>query len=276
MHQPGFASRGLRFLKRHWQDWRRPEAQALRQLKHSFLSWPRFRTGNVKVWGWDLEFVDPASFLSAFEAIVVQGCYDFRTHNPSPYILDCGSNIGIAALHFKRLFPRAEIVAFEPDPIICQTLRRNLLVNNAADVQVVEGALWDKAGKTVFFREGADGGRLGGGSESTRLEVMTVRLADYLTKPVAMLKIDIEGAETRVIYDITQQFDMLIRLVIEYHVISQTLPSLGKILSLLEDKGFNYYVNSISGGWIDFVHPPQKISDWLDQFLIIYAQRNWK
>ena len=45
--------------------------------------------------------------------------YWFATDNPRPVILDCGSNIGMAILFFKSLYPDAEIVAFEPAPWAC-------------------------------------------------------------------------------------------------------------------------------------------------------------
>ena len=44
--------------------------------------------------------------------------YYFETSNPSPYILDLGSNIGISITYFKSLHPNARIIAFEPNPTL--------------------------------------------------------------------------------------------------------------------------------------------------------------
>jgi FkbM family methyltransferase len=271
-----FLSNSLRFLNRYWSAWHTPAAKALRHLRRCLRGFPRYQTGRVKVWGWDLQFVDAASCMSAFEIIVVRDWYNFKNTNPSPYILDCGSNIGISVLNFKRLFPDSEIVAFEPDPKICQTLRRNLEINHAANVSVVEAGLWDQAGEMIFESDGADGGRIcASNNKEEKRPISTVRLVDYLHKPVDLLKLDIEGSETRVLMDSAPYLERINKIIIEYHVISKAVPNLSKLLSVLEDNGFRYYINS-DGSWIDFYHLPKPINTWLDQCLMIFAQRSWE
>ncbi len=275
MNLLNLAERGWRFLRRQREIWRRPETRAFWRLKNALGPLPRHQPGRIDIWGWDLEFVDAASCLSAFESIVVQGWYDFVTDNPRPYIIDCGSNVGLSVLHFQRLFPRAEIVAFEPDPVICRTLRRNLEANQASRVQVVEAALWDGGGELAFAPDGADGGRVAGsGREDRDVSVKAVRLRDYLHKPVDLLKMDIEGAETRVLADSATHLDNVRRLVLEYHVLAQGDSTLPQLLTLLAAAGFRCYLHA-EGPRIDFRHPPQRTSPWLDQFLMIYAGRQW-
>jgi Methyltransferase FkbM domain len=62
------------------------------------------------------------------------------------------------------------------------------------DVTVVDKAVWFPKGILSFASEGGDVGRLG--EDST--EVTATRLRDWLTEPIDLLKLDIEGAEVEV------------------------------------------------------------------------------
>jgi len=275
MVQPNLVARGYRYLQRRLREWQRPEARALRQLKRSIGSLPRYQPGRVKVWGWDLEFVDSASCISGFDYIVVRRWNDFETENPQPYILDCGANIGISVLHYKRLFPNATIVAFEPDPQVCTVLRRNLRVNGATDVEVVEAALWDTEGEMPFGADRADGGRLevSDGSKTLQL-VKTQRLVEYLNQPVDLLKMDIEGAEGHVIPDCSDHLQHVKNITIEYHAISGREQDLHKILGTLAENGLRYFINSY-GNWITLIRPPVSDALSIQQYVLISATRSW-
>jgi FkbM family methyltransferase len=60
--------------------------------------------------------------------------------------LDCGANIGLATLFFKRLYPESEIHAFEPDPETFKMLRRNVEQNSLSYVYLYNVALSDQQG----------------------------------------------------------------------------------------------------------------------------------
>ena len=77
-----------------------------------------------------------------------------------PRILDCGANVGLASLYFKKRYPEARVTAFEADPAIADVLRGNLLRNGCPDVEVVEAAVWTEEGTVEFCREGADSGTI--------------------------------------------------------------------------------------------------------------------
>src|SRR5438045_4004967 len=61
---------------------------------------------------------EPGAFLAQWNAIWERGHYAFSTTNPAPRILDCGANVGLASLYWKRTHPGARITAFEADPKI--------------------------------------------------------------------------------------------------------------------------------------------------------------
>ena len=65
-------------------------------------SMPRFQPGHARLLGGKVEFVDSASFLYMCKELFAEEIYRFRSATDHPYILDCGSNIGLSILYFKR------------------------------------------------------------------------------------------------------------------------------------------------------------------------------
>ncbi len=142
---------------------------------------PRFMEGETNIMGKSLKFVDSASFCFMFDEIFKRQIYNFQTDNPTPYIIDAGANIGLSVIYFKKLFPNAEIIAFEPDPKIFGVLGKNIKSFGLNGVTLVPKALWNDEIKISFFAEGADGGRITGKSSLEQsIEIQTDRLSKYL------------------------------------------------------------------------------------------------
>lgn len=276
MTQQNLAKRALRYVDRHLRAWTIPEARSLWRLRRLIGGMPRHRPGHVKVNGWDLGFVDAASCISAFDYIVLRKWLDFIPRTCRPRILDCGANIGISVLHYKRLFPEARITAFEPDPQICEVLRRNLRINGASDVEVIEAALWDSEGELEFACDGADGGHLNDvvGSDKNTL-VRTQLLSGYLNEPIDLVKMDIEGAEGRVILEAGRCLHNVASISLEYHVVADRPQDLDSLLSTLSKSGFRYYVNSF-GDWHSLTSGHAAPGLPFEQLLMISAKHNWK
>ncbi len=247
---------------------------------------PRYTPGSISIAGWDLEYVDSASLISAYDIIVRRRLNDFLPDSSSPFILDCGANIGLSSLHYKRLWPAATVVAFEPDRTVAAVLRRNLARNGAGDVEVVEAAVWDRTGTMPFLAEGADAGRLIAGSDTgegilTRLptarkyQVPTLRLADYLHgKTVSLLKMDIEGAEDTVLADCAGALGGVQNIVMEFHLMTSQPTRLAATLDVLAREGFAVSVISY-GPWVHLTQKPNSESLGIepDQSLCISAWR---
>lgn len=70
---------------------------------------------------------------------------------PIPVIVDCGANIGFSVLYFKRLHPRARIVAFEANPRAFRLLKHNVSNNSLEQVEPLPVALSDQDGEIPFF-----------------------------------------------------------------------------------------------------------------------------
>ena len=101
-------------------------------LKNEYFirSLPRFIKHSTKINKYSISFPDAESFMSMREEIWNKESYFFETDSPCPYIIDCGSNIGLSVLYFKHLFPNSDITAFEPDPELLNYLSQNLKSNS--------------------------------------------------------------------------------------------------------------------------------------------------
>jgi hypothetical protein len=119
---------------------------------------------------------------------------NFKTQNP--VILDCGANIGLSVIYFKRKYPKAKITAFEPDATLFEKLKLNLKSFDILDVELINKGLWKERTTLKFLAEGD----LGGGIVEDHLqrqnivEINVESLRPYLKTKIDFLKIDIEGA----------------------------------------------------------------------------------
>jgi FkbM family methyltransferase len=177
------------------------------------------------------------------ETIYKNEIYAFKAKTDSPLILDCGANVGLSIRYFKKLYPQARIIAFEPDPQIFQVLQKNC--EGLTHVELHERAVWTENGFLEFTSDGSDAGRLTSlsGDRSTT-KVKTVCLRDYLSKPVDFLKVDIEGAEVEVLKNCSDLLIHVEHLFVEYHGFVDRSPHLSVLLEVLEKAGFRYHIES--------------------------------
>jgi FkbM family methyltransferase len=202
----------------------------------------RYVPGTFPLFGKPFAYADSASFLSAHEEIFVRGIYSFRSDSDRPFIIDGGANVGLATLFFKRQYPAAEVLALEADPLIAEVLERNIGSFGLGGVELRREALWDRGGTVRFAADGADGGRAGE-SEEAGFEVPAVRLSEVIgERRVDLLKLDIEGAETRVLVEAETALARVERLFVEYHAPSGKPGSLSALLAVLERSGFRTYL----------------------------------
>lgn len=90
---------------------------------------PRFVSTNFELEGGKtINIPDAASFIFMYKEIFEQEIYKFSSESKSPYIIDGGANIGLATIYFKKLFPKSEILAFEPDTQIHAVLKKKYRV----------------------------------------------------------------------------------------------------------------------------------------------------
>jgi FkbM family methyltransferase len=209
---------------------------------------PRYLPGQFEARGVRLAFPDGPSADSAYREIFERRAYEIPPA-PAPRIIDGGANIGLAALYFFWEYPGARITCFEAAPEICRYLRRNLESAGASGTEVVEAALWETDGRIQFTADGSDAGRVAatgepvpGRGRDRPTTVAAVRLSPYLSEPVDLLKLDIEGAELAVLRECQDALDQVSRVFVEYHSFENQPQVLDEILAILRRAGFRLAV----------------------------------
>ncbi|SRR6266404_1217960 len=236
---------------------------------------PRYQQTETDLLGEPLRLVDSASFLSSYREIFDEEIYRFPSLSNNPLILDCGANIGLGVIYWKRLYPSARIVAFEPDPGVFESLVWNCKQRQLEGVELVNKAVWSGPGEVSFLSEGADAGHVAFGSlrDATQtIQVPSVRLFDYLNEPIELLKLDIEGAEIEVLRDCQNKLDNINHLFVEYHSFLGQQQYLDEVFFILKRSGFRIHIKSELVTSMPFVERLNYLG--LDNSLNIFAYRN--
>lgn len=228
----------------------RNETRRLRSL-------PRFEPTATSFLGHRLKLVDAPTFLEGVDEIFGKRIYDFVASTSQPVIIDCGANIGLSTIYFKQRYPESEITAFEPDPQIFDALTENIQEFGLSKVALVQKAIFDAETTTKFQKEGGYSGRLAlAGDDENLIDVKTARLRDYLLRKVDFLKVDIEGAECRVLKDCAGVLSNVENLFVEYHSHVGGAQELHELLEVIHDAGFRYHVKEAYAAQLPFLERP--------------------
>jgi FkbM family methyltransferase len=252
--------------------------QMLRNKNGRTWAWLLWKYGNkkryqpckIKFLDYQFELPDALSFLYQFREIFVEEYYDFPTQNRQPLIYDCGTNVGLSIVYFKKKYPQAFIKAFEADENIATYLQKNLQKNQLdAQVEIHTKAVWIHDKGIELSSEGADAASIFG--TENKKSVNSIRLNDFLKKEtkIDMLKMDIEGAETEVLKDCEHTLNKIHYLFIEYHDYVQNPQSLAEILQILQKNNFRYFIKNEQNRKKNFIFP--HIPNAMDLQINIFA-----
>ncbi len=183
-------------------------------------------------------------------------------------VIDVGANIGYYTLIFAKLVGNTgKVIAFEPEPKNFELLKKNIAVNKLSNVILEQKIVSDNNKRTKLFL--ANSGIVGHHINTTKnnqnfIEVDSITLDDYLdknnlTNKINFLKIDVEGAEMKVLEGaktILQNQNLKIFTEFNRLVIKKLGMDPRQILSLLTNNGFklflpNYKLNNISETNVD-------------------------
>jgi len=241
-----------------------PEVAAWRHARECARAVPRFTPGSIRMLNYELRYADLLSFCPEWHDIFVDGALEYHAGSAAPRILDCGGNVGLASLFFKRRCPAARITAYEADPALVKILRANLDANGAADVETVHAALWTSNGRVTFQADGSDSGMIGtlpGAVAGTAVDVPSLRLRDLIEGDpngcIDLLKLDIEGAEDAVLADCEPVLARVRAIVLDLHEFDPSRRQAPRVLELLTRSGFTYAVDEfVPQPWRPPVAPP--------------------
>jgi FkbM family methyltransferase len=139
--------------------------------------------------------------IDIFELTFLLRDCDVKLRTEPHFIIDAGAHIGCAALFFASSFPRANIVAIEPDPGNYQVLLRNTRENQR--IRVIHAAVWHRSESVVIANEQDDPCAFkikSGNGQRTSIQGLTLSaiIKECGFEKIDLLKLDIEGAEKEI------------------------------------------------------------------------------
>lgn len=184
----------------------------------------------VKLFNWQLTVPNLKEYHTLKREIFSQHQYFIELDSASPYILDVGSHIGLSVFYFKRLFPGAKIIALEPHPEAFTLLKQNLHENRLTSVLPLNQALWSHSGQITLYSDPSPeswwsntSASPGTRTRSTHTRVLAsqaVTLPQILSGLAAdldLVKLDVEGAETDILFHTYSHFTHVKHYLIEFH-----------------------------------------------------------
>ncbi|MBV8538835.1 MAG: FkbM family methyltransferase [Alphaproteobacteria bacterium] len=179
---------------------------------------------------------------SAYERILARG--------QAPLIVDCGANIGLTAAYFSAKFPRAKIIAIEPNEANLRLARLNC---PSPQVEFVQAGIASecKKGRIVDPGRGNDAFRVDpdplGSLDLISVDSLLERQDGAEVRPF-IIKIDIEGFEHELFSQNTAWIERFPLLIIELH--DWLLPKRGTSANFLRaiaalDRDFVYIAENV-------------------------------
>jgi FkbM family methyltransferase len=145
--------------------------------------------------------------LNGFYELETLKALQFLAAAPASVVIDVGANIGNHTIFFAQRFK--QVVSFEPVPENCFIQKANLRLNRINNVTLIEKGLADQNGEFPLGECSPETTNQGicfdpaDQSRSTRMVPVGVGDEEVrkikLTGPIALIKIDVEGAEPLVI-----------------------------------------------------------------------------
>lgn len=206
----------------------------------------KYHKASVRFLDYSIEVPDVLSFIHQYKEIFVDQSYHFKTHKPNPVIYDCGANIGLSCLFFKRIYPNCILKGFEADPNIFDLLTLNLSKNlDDGSIELSNKAVWIHNNGVEFSTDGSDAGTLVPNRPGHNVMVESLRLKDLIkSEKIDFLKMDIEGAEADVLIDCGSALRNTERIFFEYHSFLNEPQRLNEILNVLTLNDFRYFIQS--------------------------------
>jgi FkbM family methyltransferase len=174
---------------------------------------------------------------------------------PGDTYWDVGSHIGYMVAVASRLVgPNGSVIAFEPNPENLRRLRRTIELNELRNVTVRDVALTDRVGESQFFLSGSSsmGSLLQRAHETTAVSVRTSTIDEELKtlSLPALVKIDVEGNESRVLAGATQLLggrhaDLIIEVLTQAQQVAVVQSLVGYQTSMLDERNMLAWPSSV-------------------------------
>ncbi|HET9056931.1 MAG TPA: FkbM family methyltransferase [Chitinophagaceae bacterium] len=200
--------------------------------------------------------------------------------NKNDTIIDIGANIGYFSILAANKATLGKTYCFEPISFHFSQLQKNISLNGLTNIYPYPQAISDKTENTVIFISNPDNSGMSslsmpenfsGKSEKTATITIDKFISDHQILNVNLIKIDVEGAELKVIQGMLETLNkckpLVIIEVIEKYLnrFNNTSPEL---FNLLYDYGYNSYE-------IKDFSTLQQINEPIDSYAILFAPENY-
>jgi FkbM family methyltransferase len=127
-------------------------------------------------------------------------------------VFDIGANIGTHTIAFAKLVGiQGKVIAFEPQPMVAQSLLENLALNNLKNVNVIQSVVCEP-GRSNFKLDFEDKEKIAGNQagvsfvnmEEAEGDIPSICLDQLLLLSPKLIKIDAEGMEVNVLNGATK------------------------------------------------------------------------
>jgi len=161
--------------------------------------------------------------LCVFDQVFVEQQYRLEVPLDPGFIIDAGANVGFSSAYFALQYPRARIVAVEPEPSNFAQLQKN--VRALKNVTCLQAALWPDTARLRIDSPDVESHafrvQTASPGDATAPAVQAVTVDGILrqsgAEKVDLLKIDIEGAEKEIFSNAAPWIDRVGAIMIELH-----------------------------------------------------------
>ena len=166
------------------------------------------------------------SVISVFVLREYEGLWRHLPRDKPLVVIDAGANVGAFAMVLKSEFPSARVVSVEASASTYELLADNVRRSGWTGWSALNCALWDHDGTVDFaddaFASANSSVHADGGATPGRASVPARRLDSLIDEMlpatrISLLKLDIEGAEERVLCSVRGHLSMIDAIVIEVH-----------------------------------------------------------
>lgn len=185
-----------------------------------------------------------------FNEVFNTNMYYFENNKKNPFIIDCGTNIGISVLYFKKIFPESKIICFEPDDKNFEILNQNIISQNwEKNVNVIKKGVSNRNAIVNFTNEGHAGSKIIITDDTELNNFSKIEIIDLIefinnqNEQIDFLKLDIEGSEFEIVPRLNEVNSKIDRLYIEFHCVDNDYSKFFNYLLCYFSENYVYSVN---------------------------------
>lgn len=200
------------------------------------------------------------------DEILLREEYFLSEYGPEdkPYIIDCGTNIGLSIVYMKGMYPNATVLGFEPVAELRELAEANMTSLGFEKVTILPNAIAGEAGRRRL-RKSLENTLAG--SITDRMDRKTGRtmedfveaktLSEFIKGPVDFIKLDIEGVEHEVFLEAKDKLHMVRYIFCEFHYDDvRSRQKFEDILKVLAEAGFVYHIARTPWAEERYAHRP--------------------